>query len=66
MLKDDIIMALHRYHVTRKTLARLAGVPYASLCNYLRGNDGKSITERLIPFIYGDKREELQGAGKQR
>lgn len=65
MFKDDIILTLRKYHVTRKTLAKLAGISYVSLCFFLRGGDGKSIAERLIPFIYGDKREELESAVKK-
>lgn len=62
MLKEDIILTLRRCHVTRKRFAELAGVPYQSFCNYLRGADGKSITERVIPFIYGDRQTELEEA----
>ena len=57
---EDIENTLKINGMNRRDLAKVAGISYVPLCQFLNHKTkGTSIAERLIPFIYGDKRAQL-------
>ena len=59
--RDDINVALKQNNLTRLELSKITNISYVPLCNYIsnRKTKGTSIAERLIPYIYGEKQNEL-------
>ena len=55
-IKKDTLTMLVESGWTQQKLAKETGIHPTNLCDYLRGKRKPSIAEKLLPFIYGDKR----------
>lgn len=55
-MKTDIRQMLKSSGWTQNQLAKAAGVHFTSLSRFLSGKGEPSVAERLVPFVYGDKR----------
>ena len=54
-IQSDIRKLLSETGISQQELAKMAGVNSAALSRFLN-REGCSIAERLVPFVYGEKR----------
>lgn len=54
-IQNDIRTLLSETGLTQQELARLAGVNQAAFSRFMN-RDGRSIAERIAPYVYGEKR----------
>ena len=54
-IQKDLKDFLARHKLTQNEFAKIAGINPCSLSLFLSREDGKSIPERIAPYIYGGK-----------
>ncbi len=61
-IREDTRKMLKMSGKTQKWLAKEAGVNLSSLSRYLGMKEpGNTILEKIFPFVYGDKKPQLEG-----
>ena len=53
-IQDDTRKFLRKHKMTQGELARLAGVNHIALIKFLSRRNGRTIAERIAPFVYGE------------
>lgn len=57
--REKVLETWQASKLSRYELAKITNIPYPSLCRFLNSDQGKSVAERLIPFVYGEEKNSL-------
>lgn len=64
-IQSDLRELLQAQGLSQREFAKIAGVNYCALSRFLNSS-GCSIAERIVPYIYGDKKSLVKPPTEQK